>query len=555
MSAGPLGARPGLAVLFFLLGCLALAAFIPLLDLCFWGDDMPLLSVVSRLGLSELLFSPAGSMISQSSYMPLLGATLRADWLVFGSNFLGYNLHSLFWLWAAGCAAALLLREAEVEWLGALLGGAAVILAPATVSVSGLYATRHYLFGLTFALLSLASLLRWSKSGSRPLFGAALALYFLAALSKEVYVPLFLAAPLLLRLRGGSSRTPAIGYGAVLALYLALRYTALPSLVGGYSSSYDPAMVLAYFLKSLPRLAETLAWGGASPGGVSAVAAVLGGIIALSAGLLAWEKRRWTGLLSFLALVFLSLCVVAPTLWVPSIRYAEDRLFCHGDRLALAFSSSVWLSFIYLLFAGLKALPPRRRMAVRFLAAAILPAFFYFGGLRKAQSWRQNKITISQARFMLQNADRKMLVIAQPPASLSFFVRLLRKRSRDAAISAVELAPTAQRAMLSGRPKETVSLVGGREVVGAAFPPWAEASPATPADFPLYQAYLLQPGGAIIPAENTARMGEWINWYNSEKLRLLPHTTRPAVNRGGGPAGDSARPEAGHSKAPRGKTR
>ncbi|MDO8805278.1 MAG: hypothetical protein Q7R35_12715 [Elusimicrobiota bacterium] len=533
MSAGPPRARLELAVSFIALGLLALAVSVPLLDLCFWGDDMPLLNAVSRLGFSELLFSPAGSIISQSSYMPLLGVTFRIDWLVFGSNFLGYNIHSLFWLWAAGCSACLLLREAGTERLGAFVGGAAVILAPATVSVSGLYATRHYLFGLAFALLALASLLRWSKGGGRLLFGSALGFCFLAALSKEVYLPLLLIAPLLIRLRRGSFRAPAIGCAAVFALYLGLRFIALPNLVGGYARSYDLALVLTYFLKSLPRLAETLAWGGASPGGVSAAAAAAGGVIALSDGFLAWKKYRWPGVLSFLALVFLSLCVVAPTLWAPSIRYAEDRIYCHGDRLTRVFSTSEWRSFIYLLFAGLKELPQRRRTAVRVAVVAMLPALLFFGGLRKAQAWRFNKITIPQARFMLQNADRKILVIAQPPAGLSSFVKLLRAVRRDAAISAIELGPAAQRARLSGVPKETVSLVAGQEVIGAVFPPWAEASPAAPGDFPLYQAYMLRPGGAIIPAENAARTGEWIDWYNSEKLRLLPHVTRPAGKPGG----------------------
>jgi len=540
VSAGPRRALLELSVSFIALGILALAVSVPLLDLCFWGDDMPLLNAVSRFGFAELLFSPARNIISQSSYMPLLGATLRVDWQVFGSNFLGYNLHSLFWLWAAGCSACLLLREAEVERLGALVGGAAVILAPATVSVSGLYATRHYLFGLAFAFLALASLLRWSKGGGRLMFGSALGFCFLAVLSKEIYVPLLLLAPLLIKLRRGSFRTAAFGCGAVFALYLGLRYIALPNFVGGYARSYDLTMVLVYFLKSLPRLAETLVWGGASPGVVSAIAAASGGIIVLSTGFLSWKKYKWPGILSFLALVFLSLCVVAPTLWVPSIRYAEDRIGCHGDRLAIVFSSSVWLSFIYLLFAGVKDLPQRRRTAVRVAALAIVPALFFFGGIRKAQAWRLNKITIPQARFMLQNADRKILVIAQPSAGLSFFVELLRGMRVDAAISAIELGPAAQRARLSGVPKETVSLVAGQVVVGVVFPPWAEASPAAPGDFPLYQAYMLRPGGAIIPAVSAAQTGEWIDWYNSEKMRLLPHSTRPSGAQGG-PAGNSTR--------------
>lgn len=56
------------------------------------------------------------------------------------------------------------------------------------------------------------------------------------------------------------------GYSSVFIFYLLLRWLMLGSVIGGYSRGIEWGAMLCYLIKSLPRLLQTVVWGGAAPG-------------------------------------------------------------------------------------------------------------------------------------------------------------------------------------------------------------------------------------------------------------------------------------------------
>lgn len=409
----------------------------PLFNLALWGDDAFLMKLAARHNTFELLFKGPARSISQNNFMPLLGITFRIDHLLFGLNFTGRNLHSLFWLIAVGYLGHLLLRRLGLKPWTALAGGVALMVSPAVVSVAGHFSNRHYLFGLAYALLSLIMIIQWRTQARPWMFRAAVGFYFLALCSKEIYAPLLVVAGFMVWQSGADVAKTLRAYTAAFGLYLILRWIMLGSVVGGYTRHIEWGRMFAYLAKSLPRLTETILWGGALPGRIDRPAVFLGCLVVAATALLAMKVSGWRGLAYFCGLLGLSLCVITLTLYVPPIRYAEDPFYCHGDRLALAFSTAVWLSLSYVVgrLQNAKRIPDK--IVLPLCVMVILPLALY-GGLLKANRWKMAKATVSQVRFLNRHASQNWLVIGHPTWFLSHYLMLLSTSSTRVRMQSID---------------------------------------------------------------------------------------------------------------------
>ena len=293
---------------------LALAAWLlyrPVLRLWWTHDDF--------FHLRYLLSHPAGWYLFDASgfrqfparvFTPLLFLSLDADRRLFGLDPEPFYLHQLAGL--VLCPAALygVLRL----WLsrGWAAAGAFVFLAgPVFASLAPLLMVRHYLEVILLAALAVAlwaaAQRRWPGRAGWWLSALSAASYFAASMAKEIAVPLALLLPLLPPPRGHGEEGPrwrlAAPHALALALYLALRFTALGTLLGGYGFTVTPA--------DLPRLALSL------PGKIGAE--LLGGgwtlpgavlTVALAAGILALLRRRRAALVLLAALLLAALPVL-----------------------------------------------------------------------------------------------------------------------------------------------------------------------------------------------------------------------------------------------------
>ena len=135
-----------------------------------------------------------------------------------------------FHLALIGLAGALLCRFLEPrQGLGAAWVAAVVFLAGFPVAViSGQLMVGHYLTGLCFALLCLITF----RAEDARVSWLSVAFYFLACLSKEVYVPLIFLLALQARQRPVAKLVP---YVAALLVFLGCRYLVIGQMVGGYN--------------------------------------------------------------------------------------------------------------------------------------------------------------------------------------------------------------------------------------------------------------------------------------------------------------------------------
>jgi len=131
-----------------------------------------------------------------------------------------FSTYRLMRLWQQPMAALL----AAVLFLGGL----------PTLHVAQQLMTGHYATGLLFSVLSLHSFVLGVRQDRRGLVVLGAALYLLATICKEVYVPLLLALPMIpvgdLRARLKAS----LPYVVVAVLYTLWRYAVLGQLMGGY---------------------------------------------------------------------------------------------------------------------------------------------------------------------------------------------------------------------------------------------------------------------------------------------------------------------------------
>lgn len=248
---------------------------------------------------------------------PLLFFSLDIDRRLFGLDPQAFYLHQLSAL--SLCTAALygVLRL----WLARLWAAAGAwifLTGPVTASLASLLMVRHYietLLLLALALAAWAGALRRSP-GPRAwtLAGLSAGLYFAACMAKELAVPLFLLLPFLpppgtRQVCRRERFLLALPHAAAFAVYLAVRYAVLGTLLGGYGFAVRPADVPALALALPGRTAAEFVAGRSSAAAIVFALALTAGVSSL---LLAHHRRRAAALTGFaLALAMLPFLPVA----------------------------------------------------------------------------------------------------------------------------------------------------------------------------------------------------------------------------------------------------
>jgi hypothetical protein len=334
---------------------------------------------------------------------PLLFASFDLDLSLFGLAPHGFYLHQLLVVCLLGAAFHLLLRLWLSRW--AALAGAFLLLAgPPVVASVGVIMVRHYLEGALLAVVSTAlyvHAVRVPRPGPARLWAALSAvLYLLAALAKEIFVPLVLVL-LALPEVGWRERLRRAGpHLAALAAYLGYRVFMLGELVGGYGWVVRPRELPRLALALPGRLLADLAGGAAAGGGVGGGGGGgdggVGGVRLGSTG---------TGLgglhggpaLGWAALVLLAAAAVAGLILRRRARLpvAVGALAAVGPILPVStevpvrYALAFWILLVAAAVAGIDTIPAHGKRAAR-LAAALAVLSCCVAGWAARAAWARS---------------------------------------------------------------------------------------------------------------------------------------------------------------------
>ena len=167
---------------------LATALYVQTISGWFILDDIFHLRFVRDAGLWSSFYDP-GSQLSWSFFTPFLQISLGLDYFAWGVNPVGFYAHHLL-SFCAMLAAVYALATRVIPPVGAATILMAFVSTRTAMALATQLMTRHYIEGLAFAALSLLLFCSALHRKSIVLAIAGSALYLLAALHKELYLPL-----------------------------------------------------------------------------------------------------------------------------------------------------------------------------------------------------------------------------------------------------------------------------------------------------------------------------------------------------------------------------
>ena len=231
----------------------AVVLYLPTLRHGFAWDDHDLIEynplMTAPGGLARLLRSDfwAGSGMHTGFWRPLISLSYWIDLRLFGGAASGFHAMNIAAHAAVSALVALVLEQAGVTALGALLGGLWFALLPAHVEPVAFVSGRTDLYGALFLLVAFLLDRRARLAGHRwPGWGSmvALALALLAKEASLAYLPLLALAEWVGTGRSGAPRTHRLRWlaapAALCAAYLALHVVLVPP--ASAAAGIDPTM-------------------------------------------------------------------------------------------------------------------------------------------------------------------------------------------------------------------------------------------------------------------------------------------------------------------------
>jgi hypothetical protein len=246
------GAR--LAASYWIIVCLALSViyiYFRTLNTFPLYDDLYHLRIITGIGENPGLFLHyLDRPVAGVWYRPLLLITYLHDYLLWGTNFVGWRITSLGLHMANACMVYYLTMQITREEWVAFLAGFIFAVHPIHPESVAYLAGRHDPLAALFYLAAFLSFILYCQSRSRVYGSLSILCFVLALMSKELAItlPLALVVYRLMFTKSADERISTSGFGLIaihfftLMLYLVFRIVAIGD-VGGYRDSTGTPLV------------------------------------------------------------------------------------------------------------------------------------------------------------------------------------------------------------------------------------------------------------------------------------------------------------------------
>lgn len=178
------------AAIAFLLAVVVAVIFRKITRLWWMFDDPFHFNILQRVSVLGTLYDKTlYNALGTPLFTPFLMLSLKSDLVAFGANARPFYIHQLLVFMLLPAAEYLLLRL----WCSRMTAAATALitsLAGPTLSVVPVLMLRHYIGGAVLAMVATILFVHALRSGSALMAVASAAFYFLAAGTKEIYIPL-----------------------------------------------------------------------------------------------------------------------------------------------------------------------------------------------------------------------------------------------------------------------------------------------------------------------------------------------------------------------------
>jgi tetratricopeptide (TPR) repeat protein len=337
-----------------------------------WDDrDIIVNNTVNRdIDNFSSLFSSADSTVSgnqQNYYRPLNRLTYMLDYQMFGLRPAWYHLENVIIHLITVILFYLVARRLITETVPAFIAALIFAVHPVNAEAVNFLSTRNSLLSALFVLLTLITYFHAGAAGKRPYYYLSGLFFLMGLLCKEqaIMLPCVLLMFEMTRDQadGMSARariSPLLVFVPAIAIYLALRYYALPAILGGHGIVEQIWERLLQNIYIIPKYALTVLFPlrlnalYSLPQNILAEAAWLVPLwVVLIAALLAIDKKRTAtkfGLI-WLAVNFVPISNIVP---IPSAPMAERYLYLPAIGLWLVAADQAYV--LYERFAFKKTL-------------------------------------------------------------------------------------------------------------------------------------------------------------------------------------------------------
>jgi len=287
------------------------------LSLWWTFDDPYLLELVIHENIFSFIWNyEVYHKFSMANFTPLQMFSYAFDYAVFGFNPTGFYFHQIIVLGVIAEGIFLLVRR--WNFWAAVCGGMIFLLsAPATFG-SQVLMTRHYLEGGMWSIIAVLLLFSAEKPGTKTIL-AGLS-YLMAALYKEVYIPLAVAVPFFLNGTWERKMKMVFPFWIGLAVYIPWRLFMLRRF-GGYGDDIiEFKMNIALILDGIKHILSIL-WGNPFQHGAWII------ILCLTAACIVILKHKFGGILILLIGAIASILPLLPAVKIEN--FLSYRFIIH----------------------------------------------------------------------------------------------------------------------------------------------------------------------------------------------------------------------------------
>ena len=291
-----------------------------------WDDTQILLHAINTSIWDNFANPEVWRKFSPNNLTPWLIISFKIDYFIFGLNPIGFYFHHLLSIIILSLLLIYLTIKLTNNYKSGLLFYIFFISGAPLYTLTEQLMTRHYIEGMIFCILSIIFSIKHSNSKNNNNIIISLVFYILAAISKEIYVPLIGILLLIYFYKKVINYKIIFSHLLIGLSYTGWRFFMLPSVIGGYSTGdFNISGIkfekYAYGYLKIPEIIFGNFW----------ILAVLA-ILALTIIYFYIKPKNIIFILSSLILILLPL---APLMNYPGINYPDRYLFALWIFLSL----------------------------------------------------------------------------------------------------------------------------------------------------------------------------------------------------------------------------